>query len=388
VNNARIALIRQVIEEVSVEIGPRFAGTASERRAADYLAQQFIASGFTTRRQGFTFVGWESIGDPLVLLHAGEGKQLQAAPLLYSGATPSGGVRGRVAARAGKVVLIAGLYEKELFAIVDRDENEVAHLIVEADGPPIRLANPNPIIQFPQVVIGADEVRELRAALSSVDVLDVTVEVQARIIPDAQAANVIASALHPGQSPRVLVTAHIDTTERSPGAYDNASGMAALVALAHELPERADRISVGVDLVGFACEEVGYFGSKHFVGRLLQSGAMSEIAACLTLDMLSGGERLWFWTWPEDLQARVRQVASRLGLGRQYATEYFGPRAGADNWQFHLQGIPNLCVLFWRQAEYHKPTDTADKADPHKVSACVELMLGLLEHFSEAGQLQ
>jgi Zn-dependent M28 family amino/carboxypeptidase len=74
-----------------------------------------------------------------------------------------------------------------------------------------------------------------------------------------EAGNVIAGT---PDDARVLIGAHYDSVPNTPGADDNASALAALVAAA-----RAIGPDAGVCLVAFDGEESGFLGSRAFVAR-------------------------------------------------------------------------------------------------------------------------
>ncbi|MEP7122292.1 MAG: M28 family peptidase [Byssovorax sp.] len=83
--------------------------------------------------------------------------------------------------------------------------------------------------------------------------------------------NVIAHPRDPG--PCTLICAHYDSVPTTPGADDNGSGIAALLAAARALGlDPAKRPNVG--FVAFNCEEDGMLGSRDFVDSYLPSGRL------------------------------------------------------------------------------------------------------------------
>jgi Zn-dependent M28 family amino/carboxypeptidase len=79
----------------------------------------------------------------------------------------------------------------------------------------------------------------------------------------------------------VLVGAHYDSVSNSPGADDNATGTAAVLALAELLaPYPAQR---GLRFAGFDLEETGLTGSTHYVNQL---AATDTIAAFFNFEMI------------------------------------------------------------------------------------------------------
>ncbi len=105
--------------------------------------------------------------------------------------------------------------------------------------------------------------------------------------------NVIADRPGTGPAPRdvVLVTAHLDSVNLrgpeapAPGADDNASGSAGVLAIARALDGAETELDLR--LVLFGGEEQGLFGSSHHVAGL--TGAeRARIRAVVNMDMIAG----------------------------------------------------------------------------------------------------
>lgn len=89
----------------------------------------------------------------------------------------------------------------------------------------------------------------------------------------------------PGQNPgqaAILVGAHYDSVPGSPGADDNASGVAVLLELARALAAQPPRRPVR--LVAFDLEEMGLVGSRHYAETLAQR--QEPLYLMLSLEML------------------------------------------------------------------------------------------------------
>ena len=104
--------------------------------------------------------------------------------------------------------------------------------------------------------------------------------------------NVLAD--RPGADPErdvVLVTAHLDSVNRAgsaqpaPGADDNGSGSAGLLALARALASRETMLDLR--LILFGGEEEGLFGSLRYVAEL-PDAERTRIRAVLNMDMIGG----------------------------------------------------------------------------------------------------
>ena len=98
-------------------------------------------------------------------------------------------------------------------------------------------------------------------------------------------ANVVGrlAATAEGATEWIVVGAHLDSEVGSPGANDNATGVAAVLAVARALREVPCR-SRGVMFVMFDQEEVGLLGSKAFAQR--ERTAATEIVAAHTVDQV------------------------------------------------------------------------------------------------------
>src|SRR3989338_2135164 len=81
--------------------------------------------------------------------------------------------------------------------------------------------------------------------------------------------NIIARKRGVRSSGRIIVGAHFDSVPGSPGADDNASGVAALLELARILRDR--KWNNTVEFIGFHMEEWYMVGSKAYVEKLKKS---------------------------------------------------------------------------------------------------------------------
>lgn len=366
--------MEEAIRYIVNEIGERFGGTEAERRTAKYLQQRFRSLGLPTELQRVDFVGWELTRPAQVTILEPHEVELDAAPLLYSASTPEDGVTGRLVPR-GYAHLIPGVMDLPSYDIVNEDGVRLASLIVEQDGPAIPLLNPRPMFRLPQIVIGEDDHARLEALLSNDVRVMMRVDVGGRLRPDAYAYNTICHLTKPEAVPRLVICAHMDTTLNTPGAYDNGCGLGALVGLAQALKGTDTRH--GIDLIAFACEEVGFVGSGYYVNDLKERGRLDQVKACINLDMVSGGEILWVWAGPDDFQTRMADILRRAGMMDRYQVRLDSPKPGADDWQFFVEGIPAATLLFWRQDVYHKPIDTLEHIDWTRVRDIVQAVAAL-----------
>ncbi|MEG4085423.1 M28 family peptidase [Microcoleus sp. POL10_C6] len=82
--------------------------------------------------------------------------------------------------------------------------------------------------------------------------------------------------------PPIVIGAHYDTVPGTPGADDNATGVAVLLELARDLA--SGPLKYPVQLVAFDMEEYGYLGSSHHAAKYKQQ--QKSIRLMISLEML------------------------------------------------------------------------------------------------------
>lgn len=142
------------------------------------------------------------------------------------------------------------------------------------------------------------------------------------------------------------------------GADDNASGVAAVLRVAELLAREPRRRHL---LVGFwSAEEIGLIGSAAFVNS--PPVPIGDLAAYLNFDMVGRmtANRLVVQatgtsdTWPRLLEGA--NVAAGFELVLQP-----DPHQPTDVASFNGAGVPSLSFFTGTHADYHRPTDTAEK---------------------------
>jgi aminopeptidase S len=155
--------------------------------------------------------------------------------------------------------------------------------------------------------------------------------------------NVIADYSRAGTRRLVTVGAHLDSVPAGPGANDNGSGVAAVLALAVQVA-RLDP-SVNVRFAFWGAEEVGLVGSRSYVGRLSRR-ERARIALYLNLDMVGSPNFVRFVYRAEGRTRarRLRALAARNILvyalrSRRLATAAVDLGGRSDHAPFQAAGI-------------------------------------------------
>ena len=149
------------------------------------------------------------------------------------------------------------------------------------------------------------------------------------------------------------------------GADDNASGTSAVLELAERL-KKAGPLSRSVLFIFFTGEEEGLIGSNYFVNNPLIP--LDKTAAMLNLDMvgrLRGNSLLIGGAGTAaNFDDLVKAAVAGTGLTTSTALPDEGGRGGigpSDHMSFAEHKIPVLFLFTGMHADYHRPTDTADK---------------------------
>ena len=367
--------VARIMRELSETIGPRFSASDGEHQAADLLAREFKSAGLEVEMQRLGFIGWESKSKPEVVLTAPEQRVLASAPVVYSASAD--GLEGRVV-KHGTRILIAGLYEMPTFAVLDDNDAPVGYLVVNKGGDAIPLINPEGLYRRVQLVISDADGAEIDKLLDSDVEVRVRMTFESELDPDAYSYNVIARYVgNPDSDEHIVVCAHYDTQIESPGAYDNASGTAGMFGVLEHIKSRG--LATNVTFIGIAGEEVGMFGSHYLVNDLVERGKLEDVKYCVCLDQISGGDFFWLWCTDTELRRKALDAIDASGARDMAELKIDDNKPGADHWAFHERGVPACLLMWWRQAEYHRSTDTFEKADFERVKVAVDSASTLVE---------
>ena len=151
-----------------------------------------------------------------------------------------------------------------------------------------------------------------------------------------------------------------------PGADDNASGVAAMLAIASWFKAHPPRHSIV--FAAFDGEELGLRGARAFVGALPFPKA--QLALNLNLDMVSHNDSNEIFaagtSYTPALKPLVAQAAARnavtVKLGHDRSQLVAGSvedwTGSSDHGPFHEAGVPFLYFGVEDHPDYHAPTDT------------------------------
>lgn len=213
----------------------------------------------------------------------------------------------------------------------------------------------------------------------------------------------------------IVVGAHYDTVPGTPGADDNASGVAALLELVQELA--SERLERTLRFVFFPNEEPPFFpdagmGSAAYAAELRRQHV--DVHLMISLEMLGyysdraksqkyppGLSLLYpsrgnFIGFVSNLSSRQRLAevkrafvaSTRFPCESLAAPEWTVVVGLSDHQSFWREGYPALMVTdtaFMRNPHYHGPTDTADTLD---FTRFAEVTLGMVQAVKRLASLK
>jgi Zn-dependent M28 family amino/carboxypeptidase len=217
----------------------------------------------------------------------------------------------------------------------------------------------------------------------------------------------------------VVVGAHYDTVRASPGADDNATGVAAVIELARVYRDVEPKRTVRFVL--FANEEAGSFGlSDETMGSYKYAEALKRreesVVMMFALEMLgyytdepgsqnypSGIDVLYpdrefsntgnfvAFVTKMSLQTEIERIDSVFAEASQVPSEHLaGPESlpaisRSDHSSFWRHGFPGVMVTDtanFRNPNYHRASDTADTIDFDTFTEVVEGLVPVIEEWS------
>jgi len=169
--------------------------------------------------------------------------------------------------------------------------------------------------------------------------------------------NVIAEPIaFDAASPHLIVGAHLDTVPQSPGANDNASGVAVLLELARLAASEPP--AVPVVFIAFAAEEPRgpgdgdhHYGSRAYVALLERAAPL----AMMSLDRVGIGRRIRVCSGGRGPDILARFIRARAEAAR-VEVDACRNRA-SDHWSFEKAGFKGARLLGADDPAYHTPRD-------------------------------
>lgn len=399
----------------------RRTGTPGEKMAADYVAKHFQNAGLAPKGDNGTFVQSFTIDEgrmilPQTILSLNDKKIDTAAyfPLTFSA---DGSVSGMIAPaihesnapwffdikdiindNAGNPHFdIAGALKKEVEQMKAKGATAVLLFTSGMADPEIGFNGKSkedrlsiPVIYLrksisPEIVKHKDDFFNISCTVKTGE--------------KTRTGHNVAGFIDNGAANTIVIGAHLDhlgygedhnslwagKPEIHNGADDNASGTALVMEMA-QLLKSSKYKNNNYLLVCFSGEELGLFGSKYFADH--SPVPLSSINFMINCDMvgrlnpdtktitIGGYGTSPYWS---HLPAKTKTINVK------FDSSGIGP---SDHTSFYLKNIPVLFFFTGTHADYHKPSDDADKINYTGELYVIQYIMDVIKGVNKAGKLQ
>lgn len=214
------------------------------------------------------------------------------------------------------------------------------------------------------------------------------VTVQPFPLPDGKTSqNVIArkpAASRQANQPILVLGAHVDTKPTTPGASDNASGVALLLELARVLapvssPHEILFIAFGAEEIIDGNPDHHHYGSRYYVKHLHETRNLTM----LSLDMIGIGTTLHVSRLGRPCSVRLVRALHRIAREQNVPVTANTAPEWSDHEPFEKANVPAAWLHWEKNPHYHRPGDTYEKMDVGKIVNVGNVVLSYLREQKE-----
>ncbi|HEX2986599.1 MAG TPA: M28 family peptidase [Chloroflexota bacterium] len=371
------------------EIGPRPIGSKANHAAAEYIRGVFRSAGLEVVDQTFQCPDWETRESWAEI----EGLRLRAeanvfspsvdvtAPTVALGSIPElerSELQGRIGVLYGD--LAARPLTPKGCTIYQHERDQRVNRLLE-EKRPLALITVSPRIGSVERVI-EDWSLEIASATVPPEVglsllQRIGDPVRLRIVTESSlgySCNVVAD--RPGvREGRIVICAHYDTKIETPGAGDDAAGIAAVLTLAHLLPARYP--GVGLEFIAFSAEEYGASQDDTEFYVRCRGDAMGGITAAINMDLV--GQRLGTTAISMMASSETFRDSVDALLKERAGLIWTEPWPESNHSTFALRGVPAVAINCKGITNLtHMPEDTMDWIGEKKLGEVVEIVSAIV----------
>jgi carboxypeptidase Q len=387
----------ELVEDLVTNVGPRLAGTTAFANAVTWATAKLTALGLANvRTEPVTVPHWERgmehaelLGPtetPLAIAALGgsvgtaaggiEAEVIEAASVSALNALPNSQVQGKIA--FVNIVMPRAMDASGYSAVSSARRSGastaaskgavgyiVRSLTPAMDNAPHTGGMGNASI--PAVAIGVQDAIRLSNSIQA-GATRVRITLGCQTLANVQTSNVIGEFVGKGAPNQILLLgAHLDSWDITPGAHDDGAGVAMVAEAARLINVYANDTRRTIRVVLYANEENGLSGANAYASA--HSSELANHVMAYEADL--GGDRVYGATFRAGSSATtiIRDLLAPLApLG--VATATAGGSAGADLGPLSSQGVPTAELLqdLTRYFDFHHAsTDTMAALDRNQL---------------------
>ena len=388
-------LVKSWLSTLCNEIGSRAVGSANNREAGRDINDLFAQFGLSVEQQSFECIHWEQ-GNLKLKLNNDEipaGVSPFSLPVTISGEFEYVETLDQLQNRIlkGKVAVLGGELTKEAlmpknFRFWNSEHHQKIIKTLEDKSPEAIITlsyskdHPLPVIEdgdfdLPSVAVAGKYTEDFKTATPKA----VTLSFEAARIP-SEGVNVIARINGQAVS-KLVVCAHFDTKAGTPGALDNASGIATMLFTARLLSGRT--LQKGVEFVAFNGED--YYstpGQIAYLDKYAEDFGQIKLAVnCDGVGYTTGKTGISPIACSKNIE---EQVAKYIVNHKNLALS--SPWYQGDHMLFVNNGIPALAITSESifdimDTVIHTENDTPELIDVQKIIDTASFITEMLTEF-------
>lgn len=366
------------------EIGARPVATPAHHRAETYVRESFQNAGLNIEDVRIDFPNW-SLRDASLLQ---DGTTLAidvnpfspscdvTAPTVNISTLPeleAADINGKIALFSGELSK-APIFPMNFAPVQFERDQTINRLLLEKKPAAILAINLHP---WRRVHIFEDEHFTLPSATVNVDVgrellNNIGSEVHLRIETQSEQSHVttIVGRTDPESAERIVICAHYDTKVGTPGAYDNGTGMAALLQLAEMLPKR--NLPVAFEFVAWADEEYGAHTDTAYAAK----ASYNDMLCVINIDgigLLTENTTVTMMAQSDAFEQAVRKTTNAYP-----GVVWVDPWIQSNHATYAMRGVPAIALtsLTWERA--HQADDTVDWVSEAKLNEAIALITDII----------
>jgi Zn-dependent M28 family amino/carboxypeptidase len=400
-------------------IGPRLSGSPGAARAVEYVADEMRRIGMDVQLEKVMVPHWVRGVETaeLVQFHGQAPDTRQKIVLTALGgsvATPPEGLTAEVVVVesleqlnalgrdrvTGKIVLFNAVYDKRLAemgyagdaygqAVVYRGTGAsaaarlgaVASLIRSVGSADFRLPHTGSMSyaedapRIPGGAVAAEDA-DLIAYLAAQGVVRMRLTLTPQTLADAVSYNVVAD-LKGSETPEqvVIVSGHLDSWDLGTGAIDDASGVAASMAVLQLIKQAGLRPRRTIRVIAWMNEENGLKGARAYAED--HKAELANHVAAIEMDGGAGHPAGFAVKASPKAIELIRPASMVLRANGSGVVQPIGRAAGADLIPLDAVGVPTFAPLSDSRAYFHyhhTAADTLDKIVPGELAANVAVL--------------
>jgi len=350
-------------------VTPRFVGSAGSILARKLIISELERLGYKYSLSSTYVPNWNINGFPELQFLKPEKLEVRGIPAIFSPPTPPEGVEGKVIP-AGYITMLDS-FNWERYAVIDESGEVVAYLISTTYGAQVQ---PLPFEEqdLPYVILDSKLLEKLHNWSKSGEIW-VKVKNPTKLSGSVEVISIVTE--EPTVESYPLICAHYDTVFDSPGAHDNASGVAVALKLAEELKNIPCRFAF------FDGEEVNKAGSQAFVENEKAKGDLNKISFVLEIDAVGIGNEVGLLC-SKRLFKKLQKCFKGTPEGYKVSISRQSKIGFSDVWPFMKEGILVIRMLTRGGISrdiMHTEKDTLDKISVETLTDAFNVARRILE---------